>query len=75
MNIGLTRTRVSVRYSLLEMTSWTALTWHIGIKTAFYTKNIKSKYFGIFIMKILNSKRNGGKCILKEVQHITTSNS
>ena len=37
-----------------EMTSWTALTWYIGLKTAFYTKHIKRKYFRIFIMMIFN---------------------
>ena len=35
-----------------EMSSWTALTWHTGTKIAFETKNVQSKYFGIFIMKI-----------------------
>ena len=25
-----------------EMSSWTALTWHTGIKTEFETKNMKS---------------------------------
>ena len=32
-----------------EISSWSALSWHTGRKT----KNMKSKYFGIFIMKIL----------------------
>ena len=36
-----------------EMSSWTALTGHTGMKIAFETKNIKCKYFVIFIMKIL----------------------
>ena len=36
-----------------EMPSYRALTGHIGIKTAFQTKIMKSEYFGIFIMKIL----------------------
>ena len=35
-----------------EMSSWTALTCHIGMKTAFYTKNIRSKHFWTFIMGI-----------------------
>ena len=37
-------------------------------------KNMQSKYFGIGIMKNLNFKSDGGKCILKEIQHITTKN-
>ena len=36
-----------------EMSSWKALTWHTGMKTAFDTKNMKSKYFGLLIIKIL----------------------
>ena len=28
-----------------EMSSWTALTWHIGMKTAFKIKNRKNKSF------------------------------
>ena len=32
-----------------EMTSWTSLTLHIGMETAFQTKHIKSKYVRIFI--------------------------
>ena len=35
-----------------EMSSWTAL----EMKNAFQSKNKKSKYFGILIMKILNSR-------------------
>ena len=38
----------------VEMSSWTALTWNIVTKTAFKTKNVKSKYLGYFIIKILN---------------------
>ena len=34
-----------------------------------------SKYFGIFIIKILNFKSDCGKCIIKEIQHITIRNS
>ena len=35
-----------------------------------------SKYVRIFIMKILNFKTDGAKCMyLKEIQHITTRNS
>ena len=37
-----------------EMSSWTAVTWQTVMKTAFETKNMKRKYFGIFIMIILN---------------------
>ena len=41
------------------MSSWTALTWQIGMKTAFYTKYIEEKkYFWTFITKIKNSKNN-----------------
>ena len=32
---------------------FTVLMWHTGMKIAFETKNMKSKYFGIFIIKIL----------------------
>ena len=39
-----------------EMSSWTALTWDIGMKTAFKTKNMKFKSFGIIIVKIKNFK-------------------
>ena len=37
-----------------EMTSWTALTSYIVIKTAFKTKIIKSESVGNFVMNILN---------------------
>ena len=36
-----------------EMSSCRALARHIGIKTAFLTKNMKSENFGIFLIKIL----------------------
>ena len=39
-----------------EMSSFTALTWHNGIKTAFKTKYMRSIYFRIFVMKILDLK-------------------
>ena len=42
-----------------EMSSWTALTRHLGMKTAFYTKYIKViKFFKIFILMffILHNK-------------------
>ena len=29
-----------------EMSSCTALSWHIGMKTEFYTKNMKANIFG-----------------------------
>ena len=32
-----------------EMSSWAALTWNIGSKNAFESKNMKSKYFGDLI--------------------------
>ena len=35
-----------------EMSSWTALLWHLGMKTVFYSKYIKTKYFRTFILKI-----------------------
>ena len=38
-------------------------------------QNMKSKYFGIFIMKISNFKSFGRKKKLKEIEHITTRNS
>ena len=37
-----------------EMSFWTALAWKIVMKTALRQKNMKSKYFGNFIIKILN---------------------
>ena len=44
-------------------------------KYSILDQNMKSKYFGNFIMKILNFKSDGGKCILKELEHITTRSS
>ena len=35
-----------------EMSSWTALTWYMGMKAAFKTKYMKSKYFRPSILKI-----------------------
>ena len=35
-----------------EMTSWRVLSWHIGMKTAFQNKDMKSKYFGSSIIEI-----------------------
>ena len=32
-----------------EMSSWTALTRHIGMKTAFYTKHIRANMFGFLL--------------------------
>ena len=49
---GSTALRNHNRTVFEEMTSLKALTWYIGMKTAFYTKLIKSKYVSIFIMMI-----------------------
>ena len=55
-----------------EMSSWTALTGHKGIKTVFQTKSINSKYLGL-TMKILKFWRlYGRKCILKETKQLET---
>ena len=35
-----------------------SLTWHTVMKTALWTKNMKSESFGVFIMKIYNFKSN-----------------
>ena len=35
-----------------EMSSWGVFTWHILIKTVFYTKYMKTNIFGFFIMNI-----------------------
>ena len=61
-----------------EMSSRAALTYNLGMKNAFEAINIKSKYFGNLIMKILNFQSLEffwGKCILKEIQRIITRNS
>ena len=34
----------------------------------------EQQIFEIFVMKILNFKSDAGKCMLKEIQHITTRN-
>ena len=47
----------------------------MGMKTAFYTKHIISKYFWNFIMYVWNSKSDWRKCIFEEIQHSTTKNS
>ena len=39
-----------------DMSSSTALTGRTGMKASFKTKNMTSKYFGNFIIKILNFK-------------------
>ena len=57
------RVMLSDRNSFAEMPSGTALILHKGIKTAFYTKFMKSKYFRIFIIKILDIKSDTRKCI------------
>ena len=41
---------------LVEMSSWTALTWYTVTKTALKTINMKSESLRIFIMKISNFK-------------------
>ena len=45
---------------LVGMSSWTALTLHIGMKnpfkTPFKTKNMESKYHGNFLIKIHDNK-------------------
>ena len=41
---------------IAEMSSWIALTGNTGMKTAFETNNMKSKCFGIFIIKITKFK-------------------
>ena len=55
-----------------EMLSWTALTWYTVLKTEFKTKNMKNESFGSFIMKIFKS--DGRKCMIKDLQHLTTRN-
>ena len=40
----------------VEMSSWRALKGFTIMKTAFKTKNMKSDFFGIFIMKFLDFK-------------------
>ena len=34
------------------MTSWTSLSWQIGMKTAFKANYMKSKYFRTFVLKV-----------------------
>ena len=41
-----------------EMSSWTALTWQRGMKTAFQTEYIEEQV-EIFFMKLLNNKSDG----------------
>ena len=38
------------------MSTWTALTWHTVIKPEFKNKNVTSKTYGIFNMKIIYFK-------------------
>ena len=54
---------------IAEMSSCTALTWHTWLKTAFETKNMKSKYFGMFIMKISKYKVIEENAHLKNTTH------
>ena len=58
-----------------EMSSWTALAWYTVMKTVFRTTSMKRDSFENFIMKILNFKSDCRKCILEEIQRITTRNS
>ena len=59
-----------------EMSSCrSALTRHIGINTAFYTKIRKSEYFGIFIVKILIFRVIEENAYLKKIQPLTTRSS
>ena len=42
-----------------QMSSWTALTWHLRLKTAFYTKFMKRKYFhSILLCKVVLCKNH-----------------
>ena len=47
------------------------LTWHIQIKTAFYTMNMKIKYLGIFIIKIMNFKIDEENAYFKKIHNNT----
>ena len=58
-----TPTISSYSLEMKEMSSWSSLTWHTGMKTAFQTKYLKSKYFQTFIMKFYNFKSDWRKCI------------
>ena len=53
------------------MSSWTPLTWHIGMKN----KSMESKSSGVFITKIIDFKTDWRKCVFKEIQHKTARNS
>ena len=57
------------------MSSWTALTWYKVTKTTFKTKNVKSKSFWMFFMKILNFESDRKICLFKEIQQKTTRSS
>ena len=50
-----------------EMSSWTALTWHKMTWTGIKAKNMKSEYFRIFPMKILNFESDRKICLCKEI--------
>ena len=57
-----------------EMSSWTALTWNIDIKQHFGPK-YEEQIFWDLHYEDFKFKSDGGKCILKEIEHITTINS
>ena len=51
---------------LAEMSSWTALTGQLEMKTASYAKYITSKYVRNFMIKILVSHNISRKCVPKK---------
>ena len=51
-----------------EMTSWTALTWHIGMTIVFKTEHMKGKYFWTYYEDFKLHEW----CISKEKQHSTS---
>ena len=57
-----------------EMSSWKAATCHTGMKTVCQTKSLKSKYLGIFNIKILNIRGDWENAYLKK-NSTTTRNS
>ena len=59
-----TALRNHMRIVFEEMSSWTALTMYLGMKTIFETKYIWSKYVRIFLMVIFDFHNIIRKCIL-----------
>ena len=51
------------KYIDTYMTSWTALSWYIGMETAFHTKYMKTNV-QIFKMRIFNFHNIIRKCII-----------